>query len=360
LTRRDISSFAGTEQFSLITQSIQELVDKSDVIVECTGDAIWAAEVVEQAFQAKLPVVTMNSEFQVVAGSYYREHGLLSESEGDQPGSLAVLNQEVRSMGFEPIVYGSQKSFLNADPDLAKMQYWAKHQNQSLKNTISFTDGTKVQIESALIANGLGAHILMQGLLGSSHRSTKKGALELANHAKKYDQVISDYVLNDQGHGEVFIVATHSGHQKMPLAYYKLGHGPFYYLEKPYHLGYLEIIKSIEKVFRYGTCVLNNGSNPSVGVAAVAKRTLLPGIFLEQGIGSFDVRGVAVNIQEQPNHVPISLLQNCEVQRLISTGEMLKLSDVALPETRASKAWQFTRDRALSKVMKKCTITQEA
>ncbi len=348
LTRRSNSSFADTEWESLRTQSIPELVDKSDVIIECTGDAVWAADVVELAFQAELPVVTMNAEFQVVAGTYYREQGLLSESEGDQPGSLAMLDQEVRSMGFSPVVYGSQKGFLNPDPDLATMQYWASRQGLSLARTISFTDGTKVQIESALVANGLGANILKPGLLGLSHTTTRAGAQELAYRAKNRRQPIVDYVLQDQGRGEIFIVATHCEHQKAALSYYKLGRGPFYYLEKPYHLVHLEIIKSVERVLRSGTSLLNNGSNPSIGVAAVAKRALQPGTFLKQGVGSFDVLGMAVNMQDEPDHVPIGLLHNCEVQRAIAPGELLKLCDVALPESRASRAWQFTRKRALA------------
>jgi glyceraldehyde-3-phosphate dehydrogenase/erythrose-4-phosphate dehydrogenase len=65
LTRRaSIDNFPHKEK---LTNSFQELVERSDVIVECTGDAIHATNVVEHAFEAARPVVTMNAEFQVTA-----------------------------------------------------------------------------------------------------------------------------------------------------------------------------------------------------------------------------------------------------------------------------------------------------
>lgn len=183
---------------------------------------VWATEVVDTAFQANRPVVTMNAEFQVVAGSFYCEHGLLHESEGDQPGNLAALDRDVRLMGFEPLVYGAQKGFLNPDPDLETMQYWAKRNGQDLYKTISFTDGTKIQIESALIANGLNTCIVKSGFLGPSHHSTREGAMELAVHAERDGTAITDYVLNKNGCGEVFIVAKHAEEQQKALTYINL------------------------------------------------------------------------------------------------------------------------------------------
>jgi len=348
LTRRHISSFDTTESQALVTNNVQELIDNSDVIVECTGDAIWATIIIDNAFQANLPVITMNAEFQVVAGSYYQEYGILCESEGDQPGSLAALDYEVGAMGFTPVVYGSQKGFINQTPDMESMQNWAHRQGQRLNRIVSFTDGTKVQIESALIANGLGASISRQGLLGPSNQSTKSGALELADYALQNRKVISDYVLNDQGKGEIFIVAKHHGLQNSQLSYYKMGDGPFYYFEKPYHMGHFEIIKSIEKALRSDTFLFNNGPHASTSVAAIAKKTIKPGTLIEHGIGSFEVRGEAVNICDEPAHVPIGLLENCEIQRVIEPGEMLKFSDIALKETLASKAWFATRDTTLT------------
>ena len=343
LSRRKARDFSKRDYASLVTNNIFELIEGCDIILECSGDAIWASEVIKLAFQVGRPVVTMNSEFQIIAGSYYRQFGTLHESAGDQPGSLAVLDHEVRMMGFEPLVYGSQKSFLNPSPDLESMQYWAKRNNQSLEKTISFSDGTKVQIEAALTANGLNADILQEGLMGPTHPSTQTGAIELANIAISQNKVITDYVLHDRGFGEVFIVAKHSVEQHAALSYYKFGQGPFYFIEKPFHLGHFEILKSIDVALTRASPLFNNGAKPTISVAAVAKCSIAAGTLLKQCVGSFKTRGVAVHIKDHPTHIPIGLIRNCEVQRGISAGEILTFEDIALPETLASKAWQFTR-----------------
>jgi predicted homoserine dehydrogenase-like protein len=82
-----------------------------------------------------------------------------AEAEGDQPGSLAALHENVRLMGFRPLVLGNIKRFLDKNPAEAEMMHWSAKQRLSLHQTVSFTDGTKLQIEQVLVANGLGADI---------------------------------------------------------------------------------------------------------------------------------------------------------------------------------------------------------
>ena len=98
----------------------------------------------------------MNSEFHVTVGSYFVDKGLVTEAEGDQPGVLAQLHEEAISMGFKPLVYGNIKGFLNENPTADDMEYWGNKSGISLDMVTSFTDGTKVQIEQTLVANGLG------------------------------------------------------------------------------------------------------------------------------------------------------------------------------------------------------------
>jgi len=164
LTRRDTGSIDSRHRDKLTT-SLNRLIDQSDLIVECTGDAIYATEIVDRVLSAGRPIVTMNSEFHVTTGSYFTDRGVLTESQGDQPGSIAALAEQAREMGLEPVVYGNRKGFYNPDPTLEQMQYWAAAQGISLRQVTSFTDGTKIQIEAALVANGLGARIAQNGLL---------------------------------------------------------------------------------------------------------------------------------------------------------------------------------------------------
>lgn len=337
LTRRDIESCRDFPDRELLTNSVEETIHSAEVLLECSGDPIHATNVIEQAMKAGMPVVTMNSEFHVTTGSAFVNRGFLTEAEGDQPGSLAALNQEVCGMGFQPLVYGNIKGFLDHNPSRDSMEKWARRQGISLDQVVSFTDGTKLQIEQAFIANGLQTQIAQPGLLGPRCKEVAEGGAKLAQAADQLGHSISDYVLADgvKLPAGVFITAKHDPEQQSYLEYLKLGAGPYYTLVRNYHLCHLEIMKTIRGVMTGDDPLLNNSSHPTIGVAAISKRALQPGALIERGIGSFDVRGSAIRIADYPNHVPIGLLMGARVRRRISPDEMLLLDDVELPETRA-------------------------
>jgi len=149
LTRTSIQERTDFPRQDLLTNSVDELIDNSDLIVECSGDVIHATDIVDKVLSASLAVVTMNSELQVTTGSYFVGRGFITEAEGDQPGCLAALRENVVQMGFRPLVYGNIKGFLNHHPTRAEMEFWARKQNLSLEQVTSFTDGTKIQFEQA-------------------------------------------------------------------------------------------------------------------------------------------------------------------------------------------------------------------
>ena len=329
----------------LLTNSIEKLIDNSELIVECSGDAIYATDMIDKIMSASIPVVTMNSEFHVTTGSYFVDKGLVTEAEGDQPGVLAMLHEEAISMGFKPLVYGNIKGFLNHNPTLVDMQYWSKKSGISLNMVTSFTDGTKVQIEQALVANGLHAGIAKDGLIGLSDDDMKDGGSTLAKKAKELGYPISDYLLSPKLPAGVFLAVEHNENQKDALRYYKMGDGPFYILERTFHLCHLEIIKTIQRVLTGGGVLLNNSANPTISVATIAKHDLKPGDTIKKGIGSFDVRGIAINIKNNPTHIPIGLLANAVIKKTVKAGQQLQFDDVEIPESLALHAWQNIVDR---------------
>lgn len=344
LTRRDPKTIGNVPvKQEYITDDIEEVIKNSDLVVECSGDVVHGTEMIEKVLDAKLPVVTMNSELQIVSGTILARKGVLIEAEGDQPGSLAALDAEARDLGFEPIVYGNIKRFLNLNPVKDEMEYWSKRQGISLNQVTAFTDGTKVQIEQALVANGLGATIACRNLSGIPCKALEDGAYRLAEIADAINQPISDYVLSPIAPAGVFIVAKHSAEQKSYLEYLKLGQGPYYVLLRPYHLCHLEIPKTIMNVLngRNGY-KFNNGQHPTIQVVAVAKRSIEKGEFVKRGLGSFDVRGEAVKIKNSPQGVPIGLLHEAKLIKPIPEGQIISFSDVELPKTRALEIWQQT------------------
>lgn len=340
LTRTDIKRRTDFPRQDLLTNSIDELIDHSELVVECSGDVIHATDVIDRVMAASLPVVTMDAELQVTTGSYFTGKGLIAEAEGDQPGCLAALKEDAIQMGFKPLVYGNIKGFLNHNPTRDEMEYWGKKLNLSLNMVTSFTDGTKVQIEQALVANGLGAGIALPGLLGITSEDVNTGARALAEQAEALGYPISDYILSPKSPPGVFIAAKHNERQKAYLSHLKMGDGPYYILLHNYHLCHLEIAKTIIRVLGGGGVLLNNGNKPGVSVAAVAKKPLAAGHSIKRGIGSFDVRGIAVRLADNPTHIPIGLLANAVVTRNIEVGQQLSFYDVQVPESLALSAWR--------------------
>ena len=340
LTRTSVSKRDDFISPDKLTNSLDKLIESSDLIVECSGDAIYATESIDHILKFDIPVVTMNSEFHVTTGSYFVNKGLVTEAEGDQPGVQAILHEEALAMGFKPIVYANIKGFLNENPTKEDMEYWGARSNLSLEMVTSFTDGTKVEIEQVLVANGLGAGIIQEGLVKLESDDMLEGGTILANEAKKLGYPVSDYLLSAKLPAGVFLVVEHDEDQQDSLRYYKLGDGPYYVLERTYHLCHLEIIKTIKRVLNGGGVLLNNGAHPQFSVAAIAKRDLKPGDKIKKGIGSFDVRGIAIDISNDLMHVPIGLLADAVIKNEIKEGERIHFDDVEVPESLALNIWK--------------------
>lgn len=348
LTRRPLDRCPEFPVQEALTDSLDALLEASDVVLECTGDPAWAAVGIGPILDAGIPVLTLNPEFHVTLGSHFVGRGLLTEAAGDQPGCLAELHEEAVALGFRPLVYGNMKGFLNRNPTREEMAHWAERNGISLPMVTSFTDGTKVQIEQCLVANGLGAGIAQEDLLGPETDDLQQAALQLAEAAQRRGQPISDYVLSRRLPHGVFVVGTHDAAQRDALRYLKLGDGPFYTLVRPNILVHLEVFKTMERMLEGRPPLLDNGARPRIGVAAVAKRALAQGERIERGAGSFELRGICVEIAERPGHVPICLANGLHLRRAVEPGQMLTFDDVDLPDSDALRIWRGIESRALA------------
>lgn len=344
LTQRDLNDFPNDNRY---TNSVQELIDKSDLVVECNGNPVYATEVLFKVMKAGLPVVTMDSELHITSGSYLANMGFITEAEGDQPGALAALNKNLVEVGFKPIVFGNIKGFLNLDPTPEEMAYWSKIQGISIEQVTGATDGTKIQIEQAFVANGLGAIIPKQGLLGFESTSIEAGSKLLAEQAKLLGHPISDYLLSSPKAqprlpAGVFIAAEYDETEIPTLKYLKLGEGPFYTFLKHYHLIYLDIPVTIRQVLRGEGVLLNNSLKPSASVLAVAKKKLKRGDIINRIDRNFQIRGEAVTIESAPNHVPFGLIDKAVIKRNVEPGQIIEFDDLEIPDSKACDGWKFT------------------
>lgn len=351
LTRRARNACSDFPQPQLLTQSLEKLLRNSDLIVECTGDPLHAAEIIDAALAHGLPVVTSDVEFHVTLGSCFEGRGYLTESEGDQPGVLAALRAELLEMGFTPTAYGNLKRFYNPNPTLAEMQKWGRRLGIRLPQVTAFTDGSKIQMEMALVGNAFGAELVRPGMCGLRPADADDFGGELGKLADAWGRPIVDYAVGPDFPSGVMITATQDDPRQTPyLDYLKLGKGPHYTFLRPYHLCHLEIVKTIRRALEGAPPLLTNGPRPEISVAAVAKRALRPGDRIERGMGSFETRGICINAADEPGHVPLGLLSNAEVLAPIEPGELLRFDQLDLPHSFGLGLWREHRREAENRV----------
>ena len=336
LTRRPFEALKDLPQEKL-THSIDQLIEQSDLVFEATGDAVYATDVIEKALKANLPVVTLNSAFHVTTGSHFANKGYLSEADGDQPGCFARLKQEAELMGFTPWAYINIKGYYHPDPPHEQMAFWAKKQGLRIPSVTSYTDGSKLQIEQALTANGLGATILQEGLVGGSYDDLKKtGAF--FSQARELNQAVSDYIVAPSLPKGVYLLMDSEVanlYKTYPFSSHLTEDKNAFIFLRPHFFCHLEILKTIQDAFEGRPPLLNNSANPRIGIAGFLKRDIAKGESFEQAIGSSAVSGRTIHLNQHPNHVPLCLMKNVRFTRNLQAGEMVTFDDIELPHSRA-------------------------
>lgn len=347
LTRRDSADINGFDA-GVVTNSINQLVDNADIVFESSGDVVHATEVVLAATNAQKKVITINSEFHVTTGSFFTRRGdFVTDADGDQPGCLARLNQDVVGMGFKPMAYVNIKGFINHNPEQKEMEYWSTLQKLSLEQTVSFTDGTKLQVEQAFVANALNATIAPGGMTGARVESLNDMDY-LVRLAEAAGEPISDFALCKGAPPGVLIVAKSDEADYLgdytPVKPLRTKDGLAYILLRPYHLCHFEGLNTARKVIRGESMLINNSAKPRLTVVAIAKRKIAQNEIIERGAGGFDVRGIAVHMKEYKNAVPICLLTHAKVIREIAPDQVVSFDDVIIDESKALEIYRQILD----------------
>lgn len=352
LTRRPLAQSAEHFPDGMLTNSIDALIERADIVFECSGDTPHAAEVLWAAGCAGRALVTMNAEAQVTIGSGLLQQGFsITESHGDQPGALAELDAEVREIGFLPTAYVNLKGFHDPNPGRKSMLYWSERQQSTLRAVTSYTDGTKMQIEQILVGNGLGAGIARPGMIGGAVEDLL--ALDyLAEAAARLGHPVSDYILHPKGPKGVLILADNPEADLQAdysvFSKIRTHGGRAYMLLKPHYFVHLEVPKTLRQVVAGAPPLLTNGLAPTLTIAAAAKRAIGAGTLIEEALGGFDLRGEALEIAGNETALPITLLDGARTLRAIEPGEILHAADVEVPPSRAldlyraSLGWKAT------------------
>jgi predicted homoserine dehydrogenase-like protein len=263
---------------------------------------------------------------------------------GDQPGSLSNLIARAKLMGFDILIAGNMKRFLNRYATQGEMAAWAKDKGLAVRQTTSFTDGTKQSIEMNLVANYFGLDILKTGMEGPQVEEVH-GSIIAFDLDKIPSGGVVDYVLGKTLFPGVFLITTHPDpNQKQYLRYLGLGEGPYYVLFEPYHLCHLEVPSTIFKAVLFNIETINNGLSPVVKTASFAKRDLKKGEILD-GIGGDTVYGNIEKFEKAVDLLPVGLAEEAVLKKGIKKDQPIKISDVILPENAATRLLGLVKDR---------------
>jgi predicted homoserine dehydrogenase-like protein len=316
-----------------------------DVLSEATNTVGFAGRLSLAAIAKGAHVVLMNAEVDLALGPLLQtaavEKGVIVTSDaGDQPGVIMGLIEEVRLWGLDVVMAGNIKGFLDRRATPESIAYEAQIRNLDPRQCCAYTDGTKLNIEMALVANGTGFLPFVRGMEGPRAQHIHE-VLELFDFDRYQGSGVVDYILGAEPGGGVFVVARSDDPlQARYLQYYKLGGGPYYLFYRPYHLCSFETGRAIASACLYGKPILRPSFGRVADVYTYAKRDLEPGETIENAIGCEQVYGLIEKATEADaeGRVPIAILEgengrSPRLTRRLRMDEAVRYDDLELPET---------------------------
>lgn len=332
-----------------VTRSIETMLqlEEIEIVFEATSSADFGAYVIRTCLEAGHDVVTMNAEADATIGYLLKtvadKNGVVyTLADGDQPGVLARLIEFVESSGFEIVSAVNCKGYMDVHATPESIMEWSIKQGTSPQMTTSFTDGTKMNIEQANLANAYNLHPEVRGMHGI--RSTLATVTEDMVAALDSHHTV-EYTLGGDFAGGVFVVGySDSHHMVQPaLRYLKMGEGPYYTFYRPYHLVHIEAPLSIAEVYLDHEPTVSP-SGPFVSeVVAIAKKDLAPGDELD-GIGGWTTYGEIDRIENTTGLLPIGLTEHATIVKPVAIDEPIPLDAVELNEDAPIVAARFEQD----------------
>jgi predicted homoserine dehydrogenase-like protein len=305
-----------------------------DVVVEATGALDYGARVILDALAATKDVVSLNAELDATIGHLLhaeaeRTGGVYTIGDGDQPGVLLRQIDFVAGMGLEIVAAVNCKRNLDVHQNPDDSRPYAERDQTSVAMTTAFGDGTKLQIENAVVANATGLVPEVRGMHGVE--TTLDRAVEDVTAALSRRGVV-EYTLGGDFGGGVFVIGRSEDESvRHYMRYSKLGDGPDFLFFRPYHLMHFEIPLTIAQAVLDRRPLGRPLGAPVAEVVAVAKRDLRPGDELD-GIGGFCCYGHLDTAERAKGYLPIGLAAHGRVVEAVPADQAVPLAAVDLDE----------------------------
>jgi predicted homoserine dehydrogenase-like protein len=312
-----------------------------DAIVDATGEAVFGAEVAMAAINNGKHLILMNAELDAAIGPILKVHAdragvVITYTDGDEPGVAMNLYRFVKTIGYQPVLMGQIKGFLDRYRNPETQRGFAEKHKQKAPMVASFADGSKLCLEGTIMANATGFTVGKRGMYGPPCADVK----EVLNHFSA-DRLLKDggwvdYILGAQPGTGAFVVGYNDHPVKADyMRYFKMGDGPLYLFYTPFHLPHLQLPLTVARAVLFNDATLTPLGAPVCDTLAVAKRDLKAGEVLD-GMGGFTCYGLidSYKVTQEENYLPMSLSADCRLKHDIPKDQPVTYADVHLPPGR--------------------------
>jgi predicted homoserine dehydrogenase-like protein len=310
-----------------------------DVVVEATGDVECGAAVATAAIRAGNHTVLVNADTDATVGPILkalatRAGVVVTGTDGDEPAVAMNLVRYARMAGLDPVLAGNMKGFVDPYRNPDTQRAFAESVGQAPRMITSFADGTKLSIESTLLANATGLGVRRRGMEGFRIGHVDE-LISVIDSGNARDRGAIDYTLGAKPGTGAFVVAAGSVEDAATMRYFKMGDGPLYLFYQPFHLPQLDVAITIARAALFRDAAVSPAGAPVCEVVTVAKRDLPAGTVLD-GIGGFDCYGAIDNASTvlSQSLLPIGLAQGSTLLRDVARDEAIGRAGVDTPSGR--------------------------
>lgn len=320
-----------------VTSSADVLTDLPvSIVIEATGALDYGTETILAMLDAGKHVVSFNAEVDALLGWLFHQRARSNDvvytiADGDQPGVLFRLQQQVEAMGFEVTALLNCKRHLDVHQNPKSGADYAARDTTSSHMTTAFGDGTKMQVEQAVVANATGLIPDMRGMHGITS-NVATAAVDIPAVLSAPGRV--DFTLGGDFGAGVGVVGRHPKphlHEKA-MSFYKMGDGPDYFFFRPYHLVHLEIPLTVAEVLLDNEPLATIDQPHVAEVVAIAKKDLDAGEKLDS-IGGFSSYGHIDTTAGAAGLLPVGLVEYATTVKTVAQDDPIPLGSVELDKT---------------------------
>ena len=309
-----------------------------DAVIDATADIDFGARVAMEAIANGKAIILMNAALDATVGPILKVYAdragvILTYTDGDEPGVAMNLYRFLKTVGYKPLLMGQIKGFLDRYRNPETQREFAEKHKQKAALVASYADGTKLSLEATIMANATGFKVGMRGMHGPRCAHVK----DIVNHFSAEELLEGggwvDYVLGAEPGSGAFVVA-YSDHpaKREYMANFKMGDGPLHVFYTPYHIAHVQASLSVARAVLFHDATIAPAGAPVCDTFAVAKRDLKAGETLD-GMGGFTCYGVIDTYEtcQAENLLPITLSQDCRLNRDVEKDRPITYADVTLP-----------------------------